>query len=361
MSRQWLIKFGSTRDIAKRIAVFILASLGLFLLIWLVQCSNKAQPSPSETGVSQTETSADATDPAQFVIGISEPNFAEPWRMVAKNQFEEAAAAYPEFKLIITDGRLDNNKQISDIQSFIDQKVDLIIVSPNEAKPLTEVITKAYNAGIPVIVVDRHIEGEAYTQYIGADNWEIGYMAGKWAASCLGSNGGNIVELTGEAGTSAQIDRHEGFMEAIQENPNIHVIASQSMDWIYDRSIPVMEAMLNKYDDIDVVFAHNDAGAEGAYKAAQAVGREKEMKFIGIDGLPTPSGGIMSVISGRLSVTYLYPTGSEEAIDSAYKLLVKKQKIDRQLTLDTMEITLQNAQEVYDRLNGLGSTGNQAD
>ena len=301
--------------------------------------------------IEQTDTPINSTRQV-YVVGISQASFAEPWRSVANAQLKETAAKHPELKIILLDGRQDNNKQISDIQSLINQKVDLIIASPNEAKPLTAVLSKAYKSGIPVILVDRKIEGDDYTQFIGADNTQIGYQAGQWVVNHLGKKGGNVVELTGTAGTSAQLERHAGFMAAIQPFPQIKIIDSQTMDWIYDKAIAVMEGMLSRHSHIDVVYSHNDPGAEGAYKAANAANRANEMVFVGIDALPTQSGGIKSVMEGRIDVTYIYPTGSKEAIESAYQLLVEKQAIPKELKLDTLEITKDNAATVFDQLAG---------
>lgn len=285
-----------------------------------------------------------------YLIGYSQCNFSEPWRAVMNDQMKAAALKHPEFELIIKDGMQDNNKQTSDIESLIQKKCDLIFVSPNEAKPLTDIIENVYKSGIPIILLDRKIDGESYTQYIGADNFDIGKKAGEWAADYLGDKGGNVVEISGSLGTSAQIERHEGFLNGIKGNPEVKIIDSRSSDWLREKSIAVMEKMLNDHKKIDVVFAQNDPSAEGAYTAAKNANREKEIKFIDIDALPTPSGGIKGVIDGRISVTYLYPQGAQEAIESAYKLLVKKETLVKNLRLDTLEITKSNAVEILKKL-----------
>jgi ribose transport system substrate-binding protein len=235
------------------------------------------------------------------------------------------------------DGLQDNNKQISDIESLIQKKCDLIIVSPNEAKPLTDIVEKVYNFGIPIIILDRKVEGESYSQFIGADNFAIGKKAGEWVINYLGDKGGNVVEILGSIGSSSQIDRHKGFLKAISKNPRVKVIDSGCSNWLREKAIAVMEKMLRDNIKIDVVFAHNDPSAEGAITAAKVAGREKNIKFISVDGLPNP--GIRSVMDGRISVTYLYPTGAREAIESAYKLLVKKETLVKNLKLESAEIT----------------------
>lgn len=286
----------------------------------------------------------------KFLIGFAQCNFSEPWRAEMNDQMKAAVAKYPEFELTIKDGMQDNNKQISDIESLVQKNYDLIFVSPNEAKPLQDEIEKVYNSGIPIILLDRKIDGDSYTQYIGADNFAIGKKAGEWIVREAGGKDTNVVEISGSIGTSAQIDRHNGFQDAIKDHPNIRVIDSGSSDWLREKAIPVMERMLRENKKIDIVFSHNDPSAEGAYTAAKKANREKEMKFVGIDGLSSPGGGISSVRDGRISVTYIYPSGAKESIESAYKLLVKKETLVKNLKLDTMEITQSNALDILNKL-----------
>jgi ribose transport system substrate-binding protein len=173
-------------------------------------------------------------------------------------------------------------------------------------------------------------------------------MAGEWVLKKLGDAGGNVVEIMGLIGTSAQIERHEGFVEAISANPSIKILSSKPADWTRDKAITVMEEMLREFPKIDVVFAHNDFSALGAYTAAENVGREDEMAFMGVDGLITPDGGIVGIMEGKIDVTYLYPTGAKEAIESCYKLLVKGEPLKKELMLGTIEITRDNVQIYID-------------
>lgn len=295
--------------------------------------------------------SAMATEP-KFLIGMSQCNLGEPWRVAMNAQIAAAAEKYPELEVVFADAAQDNSKQVADVENFIQQQVDLLIISPNEAAPLTEVVKQAYDAGIPVIVLDRKVDGDAYTQFIGADNVVIGKAAGEFVASYLGEEGGKVVEIKGLEGATPQKERHDGFIEGISSNPNIEIIAAQSCDWLRDKAVTVMEAMLQANPEIDVVYGHNDPAAEGAYIAAQNAGREGEMIFIGIDALPTPDGGIRSVMEGRISATYVYPTGGEQAIDNAYKLLVLGEELEKTVILDTTEVTAENAAEVYKMFGG---------
>ena len=331
----------------KKAALLKKVSLGLALTVGLVSLT--ACGSSSDSAANKADQGGKKKT---YLIGMSQANLGEPWRVAMNDQIAAAAAKHPEFKVVYADAAQDNSKQIADVENFIQQKIDLLIISPNEAKPLTAVVKKAFDAGIPVIVLDRKVEGDAYTKFIGADNKMIGHKEGEEVVKMLGDKGGNVVEIKGLEGATPQKDRHDGFMEAIKDHPNIKIIASQNADWLRDKAITVMSSVLQANNHIDLVYGHNDPMAEGAYIAAKNVNREKEMKFVGIDGLPTPDGGIKSVMEGRLSTTFVYPTGGAEAIDSAYKILEQGAKVEKNITLGTTEVTKDNAADVYKQYGG---------
>lgn len=299
-----------------------------------------------------TAASAEAGKKDKYIIGMAQCNLGEPWRVAMNDQIAAAAKDYPMFEIIYSDAAQDNSKQIADIENFIQMGVDLIITSPNEARPLTNVVKKAYEAGIPVILLDRKIEGDTYTQFIGADNVLIGRECGKYVATVLLPGGGKICEIKGLEGTSAGVDRDTGFREGIAGNPKCEIIASNNADWLREKAITVAEEMLQANDEIDLFFALNDPMAEGAYIAAKNAGREKDILFVGVDGLPTPDGGIKSVMEGRLSLSMIYPTGGKEAVESAYKLLVLGETLEKDVTLGTEAITPETAPEIYARMGG---------
>ena len=239
---------------------------------------------------------------------------------------------------------------MSDVENFLTQQIDLLIISPNEAAPLTAVVKKAFDAKIPVIVLDRKVEGDAYTTFIGGDNVAIGKAAGEHVAGLL-PDGGNVAEIRGLAGATPAAERAKGFREGIASVPGIKITAQASGDWLREKGQQQAEALLQANDDIDVIYAHNDPMAEGAYLAAKAAGREKEIKFIGIDALPIPSGGIKAVEEGRLSATFTYPTNGKEAIDAAKTLLIDCGTVEKEQILETQTITKKNAAEVYAKAN----------
>ena len=299
-----------------------------------------------------TVTVSAAEKKDKYVIGMSQCNLVEPWRVAMNDQIAMAAEKHPEFEVIFADAAQDNSKQIADIENFVQMGVDLIITSPNEATPLTNAVSAAYDAGIPVILLDRKIDGDKYTQFIGADNVDMGRIAGEYIADTLLPDGGKVCEIKGLEGTSGGIDRDNGFREGIKKNDKIEIVAVNNADWLREKAITVAEEMLQTNDEIDLFLALNDPMAEGAYIAAKNAGREGDILFVGFDGLPTPDGGIRSVMDGRLSMTQVYPTGGTEAIESAYQLLVEGKELDKTLTLTSEIVTPDNAEELLEKFGG---------
>ena len=291
-----------------------------------------------------TVTVSAAEKKDKYVIGMSQCNLGEPWRVAMNDQIAMAAEKHPEFEVIFADAAQDNSKQIADIENFVQMGVDLIITSPNEATPLTNAVSAAYDAGIPVILLDRKIDGDKYTQFIGADNVDMGRIAGEYIADTLLPDGGKVCEIKGLEGTSGGIDRDNGFREGIKKNDKIEIVAVNNADWLREKAITVAEEMLQTNDEIDLFLALNDPMAEGAYIAAKNAGREGDILFVGFDGLPTPDGGIRSVMDGRLSMTQVYPTGGTEAIES--------KELDKTLTLTSEIVTPDNAEELLEKFGG---------
>jgi ribose transport system substrate-binding protein len=261
---------------------------------------------------------------------MSQCNLGEPWRVQMNADIQSAAAGHPELKVIFKDAQNDTLQQRAQVEEFVSSKVDLLIVSPKEAQPLTEPVARAMDAGIPVIVLDRRLLGDKYTCFIGADNKKIGRAAGEWIVKTLGGKG-NVVELMGLQTSTPGQDRHNGFLEGIAGS-DIKIIFNADMQWLEPKARDEMESALARFDKIDLVFAHNDDGAHGAYLAAKAAGREKQMKFVGIDALPQE--GVAYIQQGILDATFQYPTGGAEAIDTALKIL-HGEKVPDEMVLGT--------------------------
>lgn len=258
--------------------------------------------------------SADAPRPR--TIGMSQCNLGEPWRVQMNADLEGAAGKHSDLRIIFKDAQNDTLKQRAHLEEFVSAKVDALIISPKESQPLTEPVAKAYQAGIPVIVLDRAVQGDQFTCFIGADNRAIGRSAGEWIRNKLGGKG-NVVELKGLMTSTPGQDRHAGFRSAI-EGSDLKVVFEADMKWLEPDARKEMESALARFNKIDAVYAHNDPGAHGAYLAASAAGRANQMLFVGIDALPQE--GVAYVKQGILSATFQYPTGGAEAIDTVLKI-----------------------------------------
>ncbi|MFE0027976.1 substrate-binding domain-containing protein [Amycolatopsis sp. NPDC059021] len=285
-----------------------------------------------------------------FTIGMSQANLSEPYRQQMNDDITRAAKGVPQFTVKFADAQQDNSKQVADVENFMTQKVDLLIISPNEATPLTAVVKKAYDKGIPVLVLDRKVDGDGYTQWIGADNVDIGRQAGKFMAEKILPQGGKIAEIRGLAGSTPAKERQDGFAQGIQ-GKNIDIVSTVDADWLREKGQQQADAVFKAHPEIQAVYSQNDPMAEGAYLAAKAAGIDQKLKFIGIDGLPIPSGGIKAVEAGRLAATFVYPTGGREAVASAKQLLIDCKQLPKTQLLQTLQVTKENAAEAYAKGN----------
>ncbi|HZJ21387.1 MAG TPA: substrate-binding domain-containing protein [Pricia sp.] len=275
-----------------------------------------------------------------YIIGVSQCSDDE-WRDKMNEELKLEAMFYEGVQVEIRPAYDNNERQIRDIQYFIDKGVDLLVVSPNESAPVTPIIEKAFESGIPVIVTDRKITSEKYTAYIGPDNYEIGELAGEYIAKFLRGSG-NIVEIMGTSGSTPAIERHAGFINIIKKHPEINVVYQEDAVFLKSLGEKKMEEALLKNKNIDLVFAHNDRMAAGAFKAAQKAKRENEMVFVGIDAVPGEHFGVAQVIDGTLLATFLNPTGGDQIVQMAMNILNEKD-FPRETTLPTNIVDQRNA------------------
>lgn len=281
-----------------------------------------------------------------YTIGVSQCSLAEPWRVQMNADLKAAADKHPNLTLIVKDAENDSAKQQAQIEEFIADKVDLLIVSPKEAQPLTEPVAKAYRAKIPVIVLDRTVIGDQYTCFIGTDNRKIGQAAGQWLVKKFDGKA-KIVELMGLMTSTPAQQRRDGFRKVIVKQPDIRILYEADMEWQASNAQEILTGAIGRFEKIDAVFAHNDSGAHGAYLAAKAAGREKAMLFIGIDALPQE--GLKYVKEGILAVTFQNPTGGPEAIDTALKILAG-QSVPKKILLPSRVFTQENLDRGGDEL-----------
>jgi ribose transport system substrate-binding protein len=326
MAGHWGVTGSNTARQAMRLAVVCVPLL-------LAGCGGGA--GPRETGSSGANGAAH-----RYTIGMSQCNLGEPWRVQMNADIKKAAEAHPEIEVVFKDAQNDTLRQRAHIEEFVSAGVNLIIVSPKESQPLTEPVAKAFAAGIPVIVLDRAVLGDQFTTFIGADNEAIGRAAGEWIKKKLDGKG-RVVELKGLMTSTPGQDRHRGFREAIAGS-GIEVIFEADMKWLEPDARKEMESALARFDKIDLVYAHNDPGAHGAYLAAQASGREGSIAFIGIDALPQE--GVAYVKQGILDATFQYPTGGVEAIDTALKIFAGD-PVPKKITLSSRVFTRENVDQ----------------
>ncbi len=308
------------------------------LALWACKGPAKTDAAPSATAQVQRGTAE-----SPWLVGMSQCNLGEPWRVQMNADVKRAAEKHPNLKLVFKDAQNDSLRQRAQVEELVAQKIDLLIISPKEAAPLTQPVAEAYKKKIPVIVLDRAVQGDDYTTFIGADNVKIGREAGKWAVKALGGKG-LIVELKGLMTSTPGQDRNRGFREGLEldKHPGLEVVFEADMQWLEPNARKEMESALTTRKKIDLVYAHNDPGAHGAYLAAKAAGREKELKLVGIDALPHE--GVEYVKQGILDATFLYPTGGAEAIDAALDLLAGR-SVPKKIVLGTRAFTKESVSQ----------------
>src|SRR5205085_979412 len=286
------------------------------------------------------------------VVAFSQANNAEPYRAMQNALMARLFARYPDVRLAIADAQQDNSKQVAQVETFIRQRPDVLIVAPNERAALTGVMSQAMEAKIPVICLERDILQPNYTTYVHSDNVAIGRMAGQYIVDQLtkkyGAPKGNIVAMRGLLGVEGEINRDRGAREIFDRNPGIKIVADPVADWIQAKAKDRMTEVLRSQPKIDVVYGHNDPMAIGAYLAAKELGREKEMIFVGVDGLGGDAGGIKKVMDGVLAATFVYPLCVDKAVEVALRILHEPGfKREREYRIAPILTTPDNAKQKY--------------
>jgi signal transduction histidine kinase/DNA-binding response OmpR family regulator len=274
--------------------------------------------------------------PTVYKIGVSQPVTNDAWRQAMIDGMHRQLNFHDDLKLVIKDAEAKTSRQITQIQELVDEGVDLLIVSPNESEAITPIIESVYQKGIPVIVLDRRTTSDQYTAFIGADNKAIGADVAAYIATVLLEKG-NVLELVENQNVTAFLDRHEGFQNAIDDFANIKVDRAS----VKEDQLKTYRQLIgqNKYD---VIFGPTDVVTLDAFKLADNLDNvNKKSKFIGIDGLPGPGNGIEMVSNGVFAATFLYPTGGEESIEMASKIL-KQEPFEKENILNSTVIDRKN-------------------
>jgi signal transduction histidine kinase/AraC-like DNA-binding protein/CheY-like chemotaxis protein len=256
-------------------------------------------------------------------------------------------AFHSAVRFIYKDARESNDRQIDQIRELLRSHIDVLIVSPNEAEPLTPVVNEVYRQGIPVIVVDRKTTSSMYSAYVGADNEKIGFLAGQYIGRLLHGEG-KIVEVQGLPGSTPAMERHDGFMRGIRGYPGIRIIREVYADWTGPTAARRLESVKDSVSGADLVFAQNDVMAEAAHKVFSLWNTHARTRFIGVDASPGPNLGLSWIASGVLTASVLYPTGGKEAIraaiDAAQGATLNKQIILNTLVIDSTNVGLMKLQ-----------------
>ena len=276
----------------------------------------------------------------RYRIGVSQCSDDE-WRHKMNNEIVREALFYDGVEVEIRTAKDNNRNQIADIKYFIDKKVDLLIVAPNEAAAITPVVEKAYRQGIPVVGIDRKILSDKYTAFVGADNYEIGKDVGQYILNRLHGKG-KVLEITGLEGSTPAMERHKGLTDVLKEEPGIEITASVDGAWLQSVAGEKMDSVFQTNKNIDLVFAQNDRMAIGAYLSARQQQLEKEMLFVGIDALPGKEYGVEQIINGVLDATFIYPTGGDKVVQVAMDIL-EKRPYERDTKLSTALVDKTNA------------------
>lgn len=277
----------------------------------------------------------------RYVVGVSQCS-EDVWREKLNEELRIAALYYNDVDLRISSANDDVQMQTEQINKFVDEGVDLLIVAPGQVS-ISPAIDRAYEKGIPVIIFDRRTRSDKYTAYIGADNKEIGSSMGEYLAGTL-TDGGRILELSGLSTSSPAIERNNGFDSVVQCRPGISIVEHLSADWTEQGAFRTVDSLLSKpHNEFDCVFAHNDRMAMGARRAAEKHGLNLEhIKFCGIDAMPQKGGGMELVDNGTLFASYTYPTRGDEVMLLAMNILEGK-KYNRENQLSSALVTRDNA------------------
>lgn len=277
-----------------------------------------------------------------YTIGFSQCIGSDKWRTTMLEEMHRELSFHSEVKLIYEDAGGNSDKQIEQVKSLLDKKIDLLIISPNEAAPLTPIVEEIFSQGTPVVVIDRKIASNFYTAYVGADNFEVGRMAGEYLAHSLKEKG-NIIEVTGLAGSSPAIERANGFKDALKKYPAIKVIKQVSGNWLNQKAQQEVDNSKSLFPITDAIFAHNDQMALGTYSILKKNGYNHKIKLVGIDALPGKNNGLEFVSKKLFNASMLYPTGGKEAIRTALSILTKKH-YDKNTNLKTVVIDSTNVE-----------------
>jgi len=276
------------------------------------------------------------------IIAFSQCIGNDAWRQTMLEEMKRELSFNPDIEFLYRDAHGDNHVQINQIRELVRQDIDLLIVSPNEAEPLTPIVDSVFQRNIPVVVTDRKTSSGQYNAYVGADNLAIGKLAGQYSRTILQGKG-SIGLVTGLSGTSASIEREKGFMQQIGDGAEIRVSGIIHGGWEKNKAYLEMRKSIDRMIQSDIIFTFNDQMAMGVKKALDEAQIKKDIKIIGVDALPGAGNGLEQIIQGKMFASILYPTGGTEAIRTALAI-INHQNYRRENILATSVIDRTNAE-----------------
>ena len=302
-------------------------------------------------------------DKVKYRIGVSQCS-DDIWRDKQNAELRMGAYFHDNVELKFAAAYDSDERQVQQIDSLVNDGIDLLIVAPNQVQTISPAIDRAYDKGIPVIVFERKTNSQKYTAFISADNYEMGHVMGEYIASRLGGKG-SVLEIKGLEGSSPAIERHNGFMDALKEAPGISVVESLQGDWTEPTACEITRQWLANHRDtkVDLVFGANDRTAMGARKVLGTEG----VLYCGIDGLPGPAGGIQLVRDSLLDASYIYPTHGDQIIDLAVNILEgnhyekETMLMSALVTRDNAKVLLMESEEIMRQSDQLDSLHKKAD
>jgi len=271
-----------------------------------------------------------------YRIGFSQCVGSDLWRRTMLQEMQMQLSLHPGNELVYADAHNSSALQVKQVGMMLQDDIDLLIISPNEAQPLTGIVERAYRQGVPVIVIDRKTASSLYTAYVGAENYQVGRMAGEYLAVQLAGKG-NVLEIMGLPGSSPAVERARGLDDVFREHPGLKVTARLYGNWLPLDTRRVLLTNRERLRGIRAIFAHNDQMAASARQVLRDLGLDNEVKVIGVDALPGEGGGLNMISSKVLDASVLYPTGGKEAISIAMNILGRK-RFRKENILQTMVI-----------------------
>ena len=311
----------------------------------------------------------------KYIIGVSQCS-EDIWRDKQNAELRRGAYFHDNVELKFAAAYDSDERQVEQIDSLVNDGIDLLIVAPNQVQTISPAIDRAYDKGIPVIVFERKTSSQKYTAFISADNYEMGRVMGEYIVSRLHGQG-TVLEIKGLEGSSPAIERHNGFMDALKNSPDIKVVGSLQGDWTEETAYEMTKQWLanNKDVRVDLVFGANDRTAMGARRAMLEVttllphreGLGDGSLYCGIDGLPGENGGIQLVRDSLLDASYIYPTHGDQIIELAVNILEGKpyeketMLMSALVTRDNAKVLLMESEEIMRQANQLESLHKKAD